>query len=63
MSIDAVPDTPEEAVRIEAEDHVSDIMFDATESPDPDCMLCKAAIGLGIWAAYGICDPFDPDEE
>ncbi len=42
--------------------HVADIMFDANVSPDPECLLCKQGVDLGIWGYYGVDDPFAPED-
>jgi hypothetical protein len=49
-------------LREEVEEHVSDIMFTGSESPDPDCVLCKHGIEIGVWARYGVDDPFAPED-
>ncbi len=60
-------ETPEEgAARLlleEVEEHVSEIMFDSLSSPEDDCLLCKRGIELGVWARYGVDDPFAPEVE
>lgn len=59
-------ETPEEgAARLlleEVEEHISEIMFTSHESPEPDCLLCKRGIELGVWARYGVDDPFAPED-
>lgn len=47
----------------EAREHVSDIMFDPQSSPDPDCDVCKIAVGLGFWREFGVDDPFGLGEQ
>lgn len=53
-----IPDDPRAAVALDAEEHVADIMFDPQDRPDPDCVLCKAGLEFGVWALFGIDDPF-----
>ena len=48
-----VPTHPDEAVRLAAEEHAADIMFNPTDEFEDGCVLCEAAIRLGIWEAYG----------
>ena len=44
-------------------DHVGEIMFGgALHTPDRECVLCEAGVTLGIWAQYGVVDPFIEDE-
>lgn len=49
-------------LREEVEEHVSEIMFAGSESPDPDCLLCKHGIEMGVWEHYGVDDPFAPED-
>ena len=34
-------------------EHVADILFDGSESYEPDCVLCEQAIQRGHWEKYG----------
>lgn len=47
----------------EIREHVSDIMFEPQESPDPNCELCLAAVKLGLWREYGVDEPFSDSYE
>lgn len=35
------------------QEHVSEIVFDASEEYDPDCVLCQKAQALGLFDPYG----------
>ncbi|MES1975852.1 MAG: hypothetical protein V4472_25620 [Pseudomonadota bacterium] len=39
----------------EVSEHVSTVMFD-THDADPDCLLCRRGVELGVWARYGYPD-------
>jgi hypothetical protein len=54
-----VPVHSHEAMR----EHVSEIMFDPSSSPEHDCTLCQQAVVAGIWREYGVEDPFAPIED
>lgn len=56
-------DTEAEALVLqEVTDHVTEILFDALNSVDPDCVLCKQGVTLGVWARFGYPDPFAEDD-
>lgn len=63
MSTEDCPDNAAEAELLLVEEHVSEIMFNSHASPEDDCFLCKRGIELGVWAAYGVSDPFAPEDE
>lgn len=46
----------------EAREHVGEIMFESLSSPEDDCALCKRGVTIGAWAAFGVEDPFGPEE-
>jgi hypothetical protein len=39
------------------EEHIADIMFDGSDSPEPGCLLCRYGLELGVWAYW--CDEDD----
>ena len=52
------PDDAAEWERDEVWEHAGEIMFDGSDRPDPDCLLCKRGIEMGAWAHFGVSDPF-----
>lgn len=53
------PDDASALEREELEEHVSEILFDAQSSYDPECLFCQRATALGLFARYG----FDPSDD
>jgi hypothetical protein len=57
----ALPSADEEARVLheqEVADHVSEIMFESGERPNPECLLCQRGVEFGVWKRFGVDDPF-----
>lgn len=48
-----IPNTAEHAERLAATEHVCDVLFDGSAQFETGCVLCEAAVRLGIWERYG----------
>ena len=43
-------------------EHVSEILYDVTETAVLGCGLCQAGVELCLAQAWGVDDPFAPDQ-
>ena len=47
----------------EVREHVTGVLFDASEAVERDCVLCQKGVEYGVWAEFGYPDPFDEEDD